>query len=42
LEAKQESLRTQFAAAEVSLSKLIQQASWLESVTAQLQSSSSS
>jgi flagellar capping protein FliD len=42
LEAKQESLRTQFAAAEVSLSKLIQQATWLESVTAQLQSSSSS
>jgi flagellar hook-associated protein 2 len=42
LKAKQESLQTQFAAAEVSLSKLIQQATWLESVTAQLQSSSSS
>jgi flagellar capping protein FliD len=42
LKAKQESLQAQFAAAEVSLSTLIQQASWLESVTAQLQSSSTS
>jgi flagellar capping protein FliD len=39
--AKQESLQAQFAAAEVSLSTLIQQATWLESVTAQLQSSTS-
>jgi flagellar hook-associated protein 2 len=42
LEAKQASLQAQFAAAEVSLSKLMQQATWLESVTAQLQSSSTS
>jgi flagellar hook-associated protein 2 len=37
LTAKQESLYKQFSAAEVSLSKMMQQASWLASVTAQLQ-----
>ncbi|MDR2179286.1 MAG: flagellar filament capping protein FliD [Synergistaceae bacterium] len=40
--AKQESLQAQFAAAEVSLSAMMQQAAWLESVTAQLQSTSAS
>jgi flagellar capping protein FliD len=40
--AKQESLQAQFAAAEVSLSTLVQQATWLESVVAQLESSSTS
>ncbi|MDR1978072.1 MAG: flagellar filament capping protein FliD [Synergistaceae bacterium] len=38
--AKQESLYAQFSAAEVSLSQLMQQASWLSSVTAQLQQQS--
>ncbi|MDR3230943.1 MAG: flagellar filament capping protein FliD, partial [Synergistaceae bacterium] len=42
LAAKEESLYAQFSAAEVNLSKLMQQAAWLESVTAQLQASSSS
>jgi flagellar capping protein FliD len=39
LQTKQESLYKQFSAAEVGLSKLMQQASWLASVTAHLQQS---
>ena len=39
--ARQESLQAKFAAAEVSLSTMMQQASWLESITAQLQSNAS-
>lgn len=42
LDNKKESLYTQFAAAETSLAKLMQQASWLTSVTSQLQGASSS
>jgi flagellar capping protein FliD len=42
LETKQANLQAQFAAAEVSLSTMMQQATWLESVTAQLQASASS
>jgi flagellar hook-associated protein 2 len=42
LEAKEESLYARFSAAEVSLSKMMQLASWLASVTAQLQSSAGS
>ncbi|MDR2180388.1 MAG: flagellar filament capping protein FliD [Synergistaceae bacterium] len=38
--AKQENLYKQFSAAEVNLSKMMQQASWLSSVTAQLQQQS--
>lgn len=41
LKVKQEGLYAQFAAAEVNLSKLMQQASWLSSVTAQLQGAAS-
>jgi flagellar capping protein FliD len=37
LQTKQENLYKQFSAAEVGLSKMMQQASWLASVTAQLQ-----
>jgi flagellar capping protein FliD len=40
LMAKQQSLYKQFSAAEVGLSKMMQQASWLASVTAQLQQQS--
>jgi flagellar capping protein FliD len=39
LTAKQESLAKQFGAAETSLAKLMEQASWLASVTSQLQQS---
>ncbi len=42
LKVKQEGLYAQFSAAEVNLSKLMQQASWLSSVTAQLQGAASS
>jgi flagellar capping protein FliD len=41
LQAKEESLLARFSAAEVSLSKLMQQASWLATVTSQLQASAS-
>ncbi|MDR1048832.1 MAG: flagellar filament capping protein FliD, partial [Synergistaceae bacterium] len=41
LESKRESLFTQFSSAETNLAKLMQQANWLASVTAQLQSASS-
>jgi flagellar capping protein FliD len=40
LQTKQENLYKQFSAAEVGLSKMMQQASWLASVTAQLQQQS--
>ena len=40
LKTKQEGLIKQFAAAETSLAKMLQQASWLSSVTSQLQQSS--
>jgi flagellar capping protein FliD len=42
LDDKQAALQRQFSAAEVNLSKLIQQADWLSSVTSQLQASASS
>jgi flagellar capping protein FliD len=41
LDDKQQALQRQFSAAEVNLSKLIQQADWLSSVTSQLQQSAS-
>ena len=42
LKAKQESLVAQFSKAETSLAKMMQQSSWLASVTSQLQNNSSS
>jgi flagellar capping protein FliD len=42
LDDKQQALQRQFSAAEVNLSKLIQQADWLSSVTSQLQQSAAS
>jgi flagellar capping protein FliD len=41
LDAKQASLERQFSAAETSLAKLIEQANWLSTVTAQLAATSS-